>query len=95
MNVGSWPKADVQNRGLNVRFGEDSPVSRNGSSVCREAPESALRILEAAFSGEAYSSVTIGTQSFLDVWIDRGERLCLSLGPGALALSMMFFALGS
>ncbi len=65
---------------MNVRFGEDFLIVRNGSSVFREAPESAFSTLEAAFRGEAYSSITIRTQSVLDVWIDRGRPGCLSFG---------------
>ena len=75
--------------GLNVRLGEDSPVSRNGSSACREAPESTFSTLEAAFRGEAYSSVTIRTQSVLDVWTDRGKHPCLSLGWHSLSVHMI------
>jgi len=75
-----WPKADGQNHGLNVRFGEDSPISRNGSSVCQEAPASAFSTLGPALRGEAYSSITIRIQSVLDARIDRGKHPCLSLG---------------
>ena len=74
---------------MNVRFGEDSLVTRNSFGMCREAPESAFSTLEAAFRDEAYSSITISTQSVLDVWTDRGKHPCLSLGWHSLSVHMI------
>ena len=85
MSDSLWPKADGQIYGANVRFVEDSPVSRNGSSVCQEAPESAFSTLEPAFGAEAYSSITIRTGRVLDGWIDRAKRPCLSLAQSERA----------